>query len=184
MNCDPTWEVCTSLQGGPGGPPPAGGPPAADAPANASAGSPAPAGNGTANGTAPAKKGNAASNVTKAEITEIAVRFVNAMWATMFAKTLSIGLQQRYRTISKLNSLVSPSTADTTSYTSSVAYKSYLYSSWLLIGWGLFGWTAFLSKRFVDSNLTRKLAYVAARGNGVAGLCLAGLSIWKTASRD
>ena len=126
MNCDPTWEVCTSLQGGPGGPPPAGGPPAADAPADASAGSPAPAGNGTANGTAnstaPAKKGNAASNVTKAEITEIAVKFVNAMWATMFAKTLSVGLQQRYRTASKLNSLVSPSTTTKATYTSSVAY--------------------------------------------------------------
>ena len=122
MNCDPTWEVCTSLQGGPGGPPPAGGPPAADAPADASAGSPAPAGNGTANGTAPAKKGNAAANVTKAEITEIAVKFVNAMWATMFAKTLSVGLQQRYRTASKLNSLVSPSTTTKATYTSSVAY--------------------------------------------------------------
>lgn len=54
----------------------------------------------------------------------------------------------------------------------------------MLIGWGLFGWTAFLMKRFVNNDMSRKLALMAAQGNSIVGLALIGLSAWKTASRD
>lgn len=111
-----------NLQSDPTGPPPAGGPPAgapADGPApadgNATAAGNATAGNATAGGP-PAKKGP-----SKAFITKVAVKFVNAMWMTMFAKVLSDGLVMRQRTTSYAAVL---STTNVATYlTPSVAYK-------------------------------------------------------------
>lgn len=36
-------------------------------------------------------------------ITKIAIKFVNAMWATQFARILSTGMQQYTRTVTKYN---------------------------------------------------------------------------------
>jgi len=106
-----------NLQSDPTGPPPAGGPPAgapADGPAPADGNATA-AGNATAGGP-PAKKGP-----SKAFITKVAVKFVNAMWMTMFAKVLSDGLVMRQRT-TKFAATLS-TTFVSTYLTPSVAYK-------------------------------------------------------------
>lgn len=158
--CDPTWEVC-SLQKdvAPAGPP-------KDGPKNATDGK-------------PAKK----EGPSKEFLTEVAVKFVNAMWATMFARVLSVGLQQWTRSVGYYNA--SDSSTQTSTISPSVAFKSYRISGYMLIGWGLYGWTAFLAKRFAkNSKMVKRMALMAAQGNALVGLALLGLSGWKTASRD
>merc|ERR1712166_758598 len=90
---DSTWEVCpTMLQADPTtAAPMAAGPMAANGTADAPANSTAPA---DATGP-PARKGP-----SKAFITKVAVKFVNAMWMSMFAKVLADGLVYRQRTTS------------------------------------------------------------------------------------
>ena len=164
MQADPTFDLIEFQKQAP----PAGGaPPKKDAPAGKDG--------------QPAKK---AEGPSKELITEIAVKFVNAMWATLFAKVLSTGLQQVRRTATYYNAYESTLTStQKTDITGSVAYKSYLYSGYMLTGWGLFGWFAFLGKRFTSSPAMLKLALLAVKGNSLVGLALIGLSAWKTASR-
>merc|ERR1719498_1909776 len=101
MSCDPTFEWCNELEadltyvtdlqkGGPGaGGPGAGGP---------GAGGPGAGGKG-GKGDAPAEKGGAGAKKGPPEafVTKVAVKFVNAMWYTMFARVLSVGLQDWQR---------------------------------------------------------------------------------------
>merc|ERR1711998_52443 len=92
MSCDPTFEWCNELQKGPGGPGGPKGDPTAKADDAAAAQDQSAAAADSAAGAKDEKKAKAGP--PKAVVTKVAVKFVNAMWATMFARILSVGLQE------------------------------------------------------------------------------------------
>jgi hypothetical protein len=138
--------------------------------------------NGT-NGTEPAKK----KGPSKKQLTLIAVKFINAMWATMFASVLSEGLQQWTRSTRYYNATSSSggSTSTLEAISKSTAYKSYKWGGYLLMTWGVYGWCSFLAKRFLkDSAPVKQNALAAAYGNGVVGVLLMFFNLWKTFGRN
>lgn len=173
MSCDPTFEWCNQLE--------------ADLTFN-NLQAPATNGTGPAKGPGgkgpggPGGKGGKPKGPPKALITKVAIKFVNAMWATMFARVLSVGLQMLQRSTKQY--AVQSSTVKGYMDLSTV-YDLYKYSGYMLVSWGLYGWLVFLLKRFMKgSDLVKKLSLIAAQGNGLVGLVLFGLSVWRTTGRD
>ena len=170
MSCDPTFEWCNELQADP----------TAAQDDSAAKAADAQAADDTAAGAADEKKAKAGP--PRAVVTKVAVKFVNAMWATMFARVLSVGLQEWTRSVRQYNVQTSSVQAK---MDLSTPYSAYKYQGYMLISWGLYGWSAFLAKRFMKgSDLVKKMTLMGAQGTGVFGLALLGLSLWRTFGRD
>jgi hypothetical protein len=125
-------------------------------------------------------------NFSRKFITDIAVKYVKAMWIIQFTKITNVGLLQYWRSRAQKNAYNSAygTTYDST-FTSSTAYKSYQASGILLLLWGIWGWGVFVTRQVaLDNDLTKQLSLLTAQGNGVVGALIILISLWKTFGRE